>query len=91
MSEDQKNSQSQNGKKFKFEKTHQHQLEQTSVGLRASTCASCHASIDDKYILNLMNMYWHEECLVCSQCGCLLNQTCFFKNGQLFCKDDYLR
>jgi hypothetical protein len=54
-------------------------------------CASCHATIDDKYLLNLMNMYWHEECLICSQCNCLLDQTCFFKNGQLFCKDDYYK
>ncbi len=55
------------------------------------SCASCHSSIDDKYLCNLMNMYWHEECLLCSQCGCALNQTCFFKNGQLYCKDDYLK
>jgi hypothetical protein len=54
-------------------------------------CASCHLAIDDRYIFNLMNTYWHEECLQCSQCGQLLNQTCFFKNGLLFCKGDYLK
>ena len=54
-------------------------------------CASCHLTIDDKYIFNLMDTYWHGECLQCSQCGHLLQQTCFFKNGLLFCKDDYLK
>ncbi len=54
-------------------------------------CASCHLSIDDKYIFNLMNTYWHEECLQCSQCNQLLRQTCFYKNGLLFCKEDYLK
>ena len=54
-------------------------------------CASCHLAIDDKYIFNLMNTYWHEECLQCSQCSQLLHQTCFFKNGLLFCKEDYLK
>ena len=55
------------------------------------SCASCHLAIDDRYIFNLMNTYWHEDCLQCSQCGQLLHQTCFYKNGQLFCKSDYLR
>lgn len=59
--------------------------------VHAPQCASCQQSIEDKYIFNLMNMYWHEECLTCSQCCALLNQSCFFKNGQLFCKDDYFK
>lgn len=54
-------------------------------------CTSCHLAIDDRYIFSLMNCYWHEECLQCSQCQQLLRQTCFYKNGLLFCKDDYLK
>ncbi|CAF1045434.1 unnamed protein product [Brachionus calyciflorus] len=62
-----------------------------SLNTSAPKCASCLQSIEDKYIFNLMNMYWHEECLTCSQCCSFLNQSCFFKNGQLFCKEDYFK
>ena len=54
-------------------------------------CTGCQLGIEDKYVFNLMNTYWHEECLQCSQCRILLKKTCFFKNGLLFCKDDYLK
>jgi hypothetical protein len=54
-------------------------------------CTGCQLTIEDKYVFNLMNTYWHEECLQCSQCRALLHKTCFFKNGLLFCKDDYLK
>lgn len=57
----------------------------------APKCANCLLPIEDKFICNMMNMYWHEECLTCSQCFCMLNQSCFFKNGLLFCKDDYFK
>ncbi len=63
----------------------------TASNANKKCCASCHLSIDDKYIFNLMNKYWHEECLQCSQCSQLLHQTCFYKNGLLFCKEDYLK
>ena len=54
-------------------------------------CTGCQLGIEDKYVFNLMNTYWHEECLQCSQCRILLKKTCFYKNGLLFCKDDYLK
>lgn len=55
------------------------------------TCSKCHINIDDKYVFNISNTYWHEECLLCSQCGIFLNQSCFLRNGQLFCKEDYFK
>lgn len=70
----------------------QSKLDERALGtVRVPTCVSCRLSIEDKYIFNLMNMFWHEECLTCSQCCTLLNQSCFFKNGQLFCKEDYFK
>lgn len=54
-------------------------------------CTGCHHPIEDKYVFNLMNTYWHEECLQCSQCRVSLKKTCFFKNGLIFCKDDYFK
>ncbi|VDM98571.1 unnamed protein product [Thelazia callipaeda] len=34
---------------------------------------------------------WHYDCLRCCVCHCLLNatSTCYFKNGMIFCRNDY--
>lgn len=59
--------------------------------LNTKCCTGCQLSIEDKYVFNLMNTYWHEDCLQCSQCRIQLQKTCFFKNGLLYCKEDYLK
>jgi LIM homeobox protein 2/9 len=56
-------------------------------------CVGCGTFIDDLYYLMIVNRSWHLSCLKCFDCGILLEQekTCFTKNGQTFCKDDYRR
>jgi len=56
-------------------------------------CFGCGISIDDPYYLMMVNQSWHFSCLKCSDCGILLEQEkrCFTKNGQIFCKDDYIK
>ena len=54
-------------------------------------CSGCNLKIHDKYVFNLMNTTWHGECLQCSQCGQVLRESCFSKNGLLYCKDDYIK
>jgi LIM homeobox transcription factor 1 len=61
------------------------------MGGSGAICASCHQAIDDKFIYTLMDTYWHERCLQCSECGTLLKETCFYKNKQLYCKSDYFK
>lgn len=56
-------------------------------------CSSCDLSIDDPYYLMIVNHSWHLSCLKCSDCGILLEKEkkCFTKNGQIFCKNDYIK
>ena len=57
-------------------------------------CMGCGLFIQDQYIFKVLpDMQWHERCLKCSECMCKLNEntTCFVKNGQAYCKHDYIR
>jgi hypothetical protein len=55
-------------------------------------CKKCHLPIDDRYIFNVKDAYWHEECLKCFQCGQVLRQKCYETDtGALYCKEDFIR
>ena len=55
-------------------------------------CKKCHLPIDDRYIFNVKDAYWHEECLKCFQCGQVLRQKCYeTESGALYCKEDFIR
>ena len=56
-------------------------------------CAGCRLRIVDKYYLCAVESKWHTSCLKCAECGVELeNQTsCFERDGQMYCKDDYVR
>ena len=56
-------------------------------------CCGCSGLINDRYFLVVMNRAWHIQCLRCSECkSCLDTQnSCFTKDGQIFCKDDYFK
>ena len=56
-------------------------------------CAGCRLRIVDKYYLCAVEAKWHTACLKCAECGVELeNQlSCFERDGQIYCKDDYVR
>ena len=56
-------------------------------------CAGCSLRIVDKFYLSAVEAKWHTACLKCSECGVELESqnSCFEKNGQIYCKDDYVR
>uniref|UniRef100_A0AC34QYH4 LIM zinc-binding domain-containing protein n=1 Tax=Panagrolaimus sp. JU765 TaxID=591449 RepID=A0AC34QYH4_9BILA len=59
-----------------------------------SVCASCGKQITDPFILRVNpNLEFHAGCLKCYSCDRELDETCttFVRNGQTFCRDDYLR
>lgn len=61
---------------------------------RAATipkCGSCHELILDRFILKVLERTWHAKCLQCSECHAQLNDKCFARNGQLFCKEDFFK
>jgi hypothetical protein len=60
----------------------------------ANHCAGCQSKIADRYLLEAMGKYWHEDCLKCTACSCRLGEvgsTLYFKEEMLLCKRDYLR
>lgn len=52
-------------------------------------CASCQYPIEDRFLLRVMDLPWHEQCVVCSVCQTQLTRTCFHRNRQFYCKNDY--
>ena len=56
-------------------------------------CTGCGSFITERYFLVVMNRAWHIQCLRCSECKiCLDSQnSCFTKDGHIFCKDDYYK
>ncbi|XP_065080539.1 LIM/homeobox protein Lhx3 isoform X2 [Ochlerotatus camptorhynchus] len=54
-------------------------------------CGGCHELILDRFILKVSDRTWHAKCLQCSDCHVQLNEKCFARNGQLFCKDDFFK
>ncbi|XP_057316514.1 LIM domain only protein 3-like [Hydractinia symbiolongicarpus] len=59
-----------------------------------ATCVKCTAAIKDHFFLKALDGYWHESCLCCHACDGNLSQlgsSLYFKHGNVFCKNDYLR
>ncbi|CAO1363450.1 unnamed protein product [Diamesa hyperborea] len=54
-------------------------------------CGGCHEFILDRFILKVSDRNWHAKCLQCSDCHSQLNEKCFIRNGQLFCKEDFFK
>ncbi|XP_039280956.1 LOW QUALITY PROTEIN: paxillin homolog 1 [Nilaparvata lugens] len=57
-------------------------------------CAGCNGKIVERFLLHALDRYWHNSCLKCSCCGCVLAEigsSCFTKAGMILCKNDYIR
>ncbi|XP_022660428.1 LIM domain only protein 3-like isoform X1 [Varroa destructor] len=68
--------------------------QQQQVRGAALECAGCQQSIRERYLLCALDRSWHEGCLKCSHCNCLLGEvgsTLFFKENRILCRRDYLR
>ena len=57
-------------------------------------CSGCKKMILDRFLLQTMGTYWHEDCLKCRMCDCRLGEvgsSLFTRMEMLLCKRDYLR
>ncbi|XP_055377067.1 LIM homeobox transcription factor 1-beta [Condylostylus longicornis] len=54
-------------------------------------CGFCLQLIQDRYILRIMDMSYHENCLKCSICSMHLVHSCFTRDGKFYCRLDYER
>lgn len=65
--------------------------ETTTSMLAAALCGGCCGPICDRYIMRVVDTYYHEGCLSCTQCAVRLMHSCFQRNGKLYCRIDYER
>jgi hypothetical protein len=61
--------------------------------LKSPECQGCFGLIQDRYFLQVMDRAWHLNCLRCVDCKLSLDtqQSCFAKDGFIYCKDDYFK
>ncbi|XP_042894962.2 LIM homeobox transcription factor 1-beta isoform X1 [Parasteatoda tepidariorum] len=57
--------------------------------MKKELCTACQQPIIDRYIMRVMDNYWHEGCLTCSVCHIHLSHTCYSRDRKLYCKADY--
>lgn len=56
-------------------------------------CSGCGGRITDRYYLLAVDRQWHAHCLKCHECRLPLDGelTCFARDGNIYCKEDYYR
>ncbi|GLD47989.1 rhombotin-1-like protein [Lates japonicus] len=57
-------------------------------------CAGCNGKIRDRFMLQALDRYWHEDCLKCACCDCHLGRmgsTLYTRANLILCRRDYLR
>ena len=54
-------------------------------------CAACFRPIRDRFLLKVLDKPWHPACVRCELCRKLLDEKCFYKEGKMYCKDDFYR
>jgi len=57
-------------------------------------CGGCHGPIMERYLLQSLDRFWHHNCLKCQACSVLLadmGSSCYFRDGMVLCKHDYVK
>lgn len=54
-------------------------------------CFGCGLYILDRFILKVLENTWHAKCLKCASCSEHLNEKCFIKNRDVYCREDFFR
>jgi len=62
-----------------------------TAAIMLMTCTHCNQPILDKYVLTVLEKPWHPACVRCVDCGLVLNEKCFARDGHLFCRDDFYK
>uniref|UniRef100_A0AC35FC28 LIM zinc-binding domain-containing protein n=1 Tax=Panagrolaimus sp. PS1159 TaxID=55785 RepID=A0AC35FC28_9BILA len=54
-------------------------------------CEFCGIPISAKTLLVVEGKNFHEACLRCYECGIQLDEKCYYRDGAMLCKNDYLQ
>lgn len=63
----------------------------SSVTSMPAQCSACSQPIYNPQISNVLDRSWHQDCVRCVACRCLLNDQCYSRDGKLYCKDDFIK
>ena len=56
-----------------------------------SCCYGCGKPILERFLLTVLDKHWHVDCVRCHHCQERLDQKCFFRDGNIFCREDFYR
>lgn len=54
-------------------------------------CFGCNLPISDRFLLKVLDKFWHDSCLRCCQCNTALKEKCFVRDSNLYCKQDFYK
>ena len=54
-------------------------------------CSQCGLRVEGEVVVQVGELTLHEQCLACSVCHEPLEETCYAKLGQLYCRQDYAK
>ncbi|CAH8496556.1 unnamed protein product [Schistosoma turkestanicum] len=54
-------------------------------------CNECQSNIFDQYYYSIDDQTWHQNCLRCFDCGFVLTERCYTKDGHLYCREDFIK
>ncbi|KAM7538859.1 hypothetical protein Aperf_G00000050537 [Anoplocephala perfoliata] len=59
--------------------------------LSVPICSRCSEEVHEKTLLLVLDQYWHAKCLYCPDCGVSLVNKCFYREGEVYCREDFFR
>ncbi|KAL1402581.1 hypothetical protein pipiens_006029 [Culex pipiens pipiens] len=62
-----------------------------TMSMATTLCGQCCSPICDRYIMKVVDISYHENCLQCTSCAIRLMHSCFMRDGKLYCRFDYER
>nr|CDS29656.1 LIM:homeobox protein Lhx4 [Hymenolepis microstoma] len=57
----------------------------------APVCSRCSEEVHEKTLLLVLDQYWHAKCLYCPDCGVSLVNKCFYREGEVYCREDFFK
>ena len=54
-------------------------------------CSQCGLRVEEETVVRVGDLAVHEACLSCSVCSNALEETCYARLGQLYCRTDYAK
>ncbi|KAI6191427.1 hypothetical protein M3Y97_00227000 [Aphelenchoides bicaudatus] len=54
-------------------------------------CAVCEKPIRDRFLYKVLDQCYHEACLKCADCQLPFQNSCYSKQGQIYCRDHFFR